>query len=85
MLRLSERRLQKVIRRPWTLVPTLIARSGVELGEFTMIMNSVSARLFNRIVHLHNGRLVTTSVAIVGGRKDSDNLAVVLPLIAFHN
>ena len=81
----SERRLQKVIRRPWTLVPALIARGGVELGEFTMIMNSVSARLFDRIIHLHNGRLVTTAVAIVGSRKNSNNLAVVLPLVAFHN
>lgn len=50
-----------------------------------MIMNSVSTRLFDGIIHLHNGRLVATAVAIVGSGKHRHNLAVVLPLVAFHH
>ena len=50
-----------------------------------MIMNGVSARLFNRVVHFHNGRLVTTTVTIVGRRKDRNDLAIVLPLVSFHD
>lgn len=49
-----------------------------------MIMNNFLAALLDRIVHLHNGSLITTPVAIVGRRKDSDNTAIVLPLVTFH-
>lgn len=47
-------------------------------------MNSVSASLFNGIIDFHNRRLITTAVTIVGSRKDSDNLTIMLPLVAFH-
>ena len=50
-----------------------------------MIMNRVSTRLFNGVIHLHNGRLVTAAVAIIGSRKDRDDLAIVLPLVSFHD
>ena len=81
----SETSLQEIIRRPRTLVPAFVARGGVELGEFAVIVNGIATRLFNRIVHLHNSRLVTATVAVIGSRKDSDYLAIVLPLVAFHH
>ena len=50
-----------------------------------MIMDSVPTCLFDGIIYFHNGRLITTAVAIVGSRKNSHNLAIVLPLITFHD
>ena len=49
-----------------------------------MVMNRVSARLFNGIIDFHNSRLITTTVTIVGSRKHRYNLAIMLPLITFH-
>ena len=66
-------------------MPGFVARGGIKLGEFAVIVNGVSSRLFNGVVHLHNGRLVTTSVAIVGSGENRDYLAIVLPLVAFHD
>ena len=54
------------------------------MGEFTVVMNSVSACLFNGIIDFHNRRLITTAVTVVGSRKYRDNLAVMLPLVTFH-
>ena len=50
-----------------------------------MVMNGVSTRLFNGIIDFHNGRLITTTVAVIGSRKHRNNLAIVLPLITFHD
>ena len=52
--------------------------------QFAMVMNDLLVTLFHRIIHFHNGSLITTPVAIVGGRKDSNNTAIVLPLVSFH-
>ena len=79
------RHLQKVIRRSGTLVPAFISWRRVKLREFAMIVNCVFGALVDRIIHLHNRRLIATSVAVVGSGKYSDNLSVVLPLVSFHD
>jgi hypothetical protein len=50
-----------------------------------MIMNRILLGLIYCIVNLHNGRLVTTAITVIGSRKDSDDTAVVLPLVALHD
>ena len=77
--------LQKVIRRSGTLVPIFVSRCWVELWKFAMIVNSVLRSLIHGIVDLHNCGLISTSVTIVGGRENGNDLSIVLPLIAFHD
>ena len=50
-----------------------------------MIMNCFLVNMINIIIHLHYRRLVTTSVAIVGGRENGHYSSVMLPLITLHN
>lgn len=48
-------------------------------------MNRFLAALVDRVVHLHNRGLITTSVAVVGRREYCNNLSIVLPLVTFHD
>jgi hypothetical protein len=48
-------------------------------------MDRLLAALINRIVNLHNSSLVATPVTIIWCRENSDNLSVVLPLVALHD
>jgi hypothetical protein len=50
-----------------------------------MFMNRVFAALIDRIIDLHNSSLVTTPVTVIWGRKDGNDLSVVLPLVSFHH
>ena len=54
-------------------------------SQFDMIMDCLLIHMGNIIVNLHYGRLVTTSVAIVGCRENSHHRSIVLPLIPLHN
>lgn len=60
------------------------ARVG-QNSQFDMVMNCFLIDVINVIVNLHNGGLIATSVAIVGGREDSHHSSIVLPLITLHN
>ena len=35
-------------------------------------------------VHLHDGCLVATAVAVVGGTEDSDHVAIMGPVVSLH-
>lgn len=48
-------------------------------------MNGLLIHMFNIIVNLHYGSLVTTPVAIVWRRENGDYRSVVLPLITLHD
>ena len=37
------------------------------------------------VIQLHNGSLVSTAVAVVGGREDGDNISVMGPVIPLHH
>ena len=37
------------------------------------------------LVNLHNGSLITTSIAIVGCRKYRHHIPILTPIVAFHN
>ena len=50
-----------------------------------MVVNAFLAALFNSIIDLHDSCLVTTSVAVIWGWKDSDNLSIMLPLVSLHH
>lgn len=52
--------------------------------QLAVLVNIIFRRLIQRVIHFHNRRLVATSVAIVGRRKDRHHGSVVLPLVAFH-
>ena len=54
-------------------------------SQFAMIVDGVLGALINRIVDLHNSGLITTPVTVIRGRKDSDNLSVMLPLVSLHH
>ncbi len=36
------------------------------------------------IVQLHNGRLVATAIAVVGGTEDGHHIAFMTPIVALH-
>jgi hypothetical protein len=48
-------------------------------------MDRIFRGLFDRVVDLHDCRLVAASVTIIWRRKDSNDGSVVLPLVPFHN
>lgn len=50
-----------------------------------MIMNSLFSALVNRIINFHNSGLIAASVTVVGRREDSNDLSVMLPLVALHD
>lgn len=50
-----------------------------------MIMDGILRSLVDRVVHFHDRRLISTTVAVVGSGKHRDNHSIVLPLIAFHD
>ena len=50
-----------------------------------MIVDSILCTLVNRIVDLHNCCLIATPVTIIWGRKDCNDLSIVLPLVALHD
>ena len=41
--------------------------------------------VFQRVVQLHDGRLVAASVAVVGRGEDGDDVSVVAPVVALHD
>ena len=41
--------------------------------------------IFHEFINLHNGGLVTASVAVVGGGEDSDNVTLMSPVVAVHD
>ena len=77
--------LQKVVRSSWTLMPGFISWRWIELRKLAMIIDGIFARLFNTVIHFHNGSLVSASVTIIGSRKDRHHCSIVLPLVAFHH
>ncbi len=46
---------------------------------------SHSQGVFERVVELHDGGLVAAAVAVVGGREDGDDVAVVAPVVPLHH
>ena len=48
-------------------------------------MDRILGSLIDRVVDLHDCRLVTASVTVIWRRKDRNDGSVVLPLVAFHN
>lgn len=54
-------------------------------SQFDMIMNCFLIDIGDIVINLHNSRLITTSVAIVGSRENSHHRSIVLPLITLHN
>lgn len=48
-------------------------------------MDRILRSLVDRVVDLHDCRLVTTSVTVIWRRKDRNDGSVVLPLVAFHH
>jgi len=41
-------------------------------------------RIFKLIVKFHNGGLISTAIAVVGSRKDSDDVSIMTPVVPFH-
>lgn len=41
--------------------------------------------VFQCVVELHNGCLVSASITIIGGRENGDHISVVAPVVSFHN
>jgi len=37
------------------------------------------------LINLHDGSLITTSIAIVGGREYRHHIPILAPVVAFHN
>ena len=66
-------------------MPGFISWRWIELRKLAMIIDGIFARLFNTVIHFHNGRLVSASVTIIGSRKDRHHCSIVLPLVAFHH
>jgi hypothetical protein len=48
-------------------------------------MDRILGSLVDRVVDLHDCRLVTTSVTVIWRRKYRNDGSVVLPLVAFHH
>ena len=58
---------------------------AVEYVQFAVVVDVLLRRLVNRIIHFHNGRLISTTVTIVGSREDRHHTAIMLPLVALHD
>jgi len=52
-----------------------LTRSRVELKEVVL----------HELINLHDGGLITTAVAIVGCGEDSDDVALVRPVVSVHD
>mmetsp|Transcript_15708 Transcript_15708/g.36056 ORF Transcript_15708/g.36056 Transcript_15708/m.36056 type:complete len:312 (-) Transcript_15708:8-943(-) len=50
-----------------------------------MVMNGFLATLLDTVIDFHNGRLITTPVAIVGSREHSHDTSIMLPLVSLHH
>jgi len=66
-------------------VPILVARCRIELQKFAVLVNAILGGLRNGVIDFHNGRLIATTITIVGSREHRNDAAVVLPLVAFHD
>ena len=72
----QSRVLQKIFRCFAQLVGFAPERRRIKLKKGCLM------RVF---VHFHHGRLIATAVAIIGGRKDSDQGFFVAPTVSFHD
>lgn len=75
----------KVVGQFIFLVRVMPSVGMIENLQFAMVMNRILGALIDRIIYLHYSSLVSTAVTIIGSRKDSDDLSVVLPLVPFHD
>lgn len=50
-----------------------------------MVVNGILGTLVDRIIHLHDASLIATSVTVIGRRKDSNHLSIMLPLVPLHD
>lgn len=67
--------LEEVVRRPPRDQRLSSTRRRIKLQE----------RLVQVLVHLHDGRLVTTAVAVVGRAEDRDHVHQVRPVISLKH
>ncbi len=66
---------KEVIRRALADVRFVLSGGRIELKE----------GILHEFVDLHDGSLVTTAVAIVGSREDSDHVPFMSPIVAIHH
>mmetsp|Transcript_8049 Transcript_8049/g.11946 ORF Transcript_8049/g.11946 Transcript_8049/m.11946 type:complete len:247 (+) Transcript_8049:462-1202(+) len=50
-----------------------------------MVIDFFLGTLFDAVVDLHNSSLVTATITVVGGRENSHDTLIVLPLVPFHH
>ena len=67
------------------LVPIFIPRCRIKLREFAAVVDGLLCSGVDTVVNLHNGRLVSAPVAVIGGTKNRHHSLVVLPLVALHD
>ena len=53
----------------------ILTRSRIKLEEVEL----------HELIHFHNSGLVTTSVAVVGGREHSHHITLVSPVVPIHD
>lgn len=67
--------LQKVIWGSTGDMGFASSRRRVELKE----------RIFHMLIHFHNRRLVSTSIAVIGSTENSHHVFIMRPIISFHH
>jgi hypothetical protein len=53
--------------------------------QSAVIVDGVFIGLVDGIVNFHNCRLISTPIAVVRCRKDSDDTSIMLPLVTLHD
>lgn len=67
--------LQEIIRSPPRNMWFTSSRCWVKLEEW----------VFQCIIQFHNSSLISTAVAVVWSREDSDHIAIMTPVVSLHN
>ena len=66
-------------------MPSFIPRSRIELTELAILIYFVLSARIQIVINFHDCTLVTTPIAIIRRREDSDNHTIMLPLVSFHD
>ena len=65
----------------------VVGRSTVDVAKLVLLGSRVELqeRVLHELVDLHDGGLVTATVAVVGRGEDGDDIAIVRPIVAIHD
>jgi len=65
----------------------VIGRAKADVWELSLAGSRVELEeiIFHELVDLHDGGLVTATVAVVGRRENCDNITLVRPVVSVHD